>query len=125
MVSDCIFCKIDPTIIVARNTRMLAFKDRHPVTDGHMLIIPEVHRADFFELTHEEVIDLDLLIRKLRDEISNQDASVTGFNIGMNCGKSAGQTVFHCHVHLIPRRAGDCENPTGGVRGVIPSKQRY
>lgn len=124
-MSNCIFCKVDPKIITAQNTTMLAFEDRYPVTEGHTLIIPKIHRVDFFELNQQEVIDLDHLIRNLSEKIRSQDSNVSGFNIGMNCGKSAGQTIFHCHIHLIPRRDGDCANPVGGVRGVIPAKQQY
>jgi diadenosine tetraphosphate (Ap4A) HIT family hydrolase len=124
-MGDCIFCNIDPSLVIAETERMLAFRDTFPVTECHTLIIPKKHKKDAFELGQEETNELFLLIHRLRASILEQDQSVTGFNIGMNCGESAGQTVFHCHVHLIPRRDGDCENPRGGVRGVISSKQRY
>ena len=90
-----------------------------------MLIIPKRHTADYFSLTEAERRDADKLIEVLRKRISEKDSTVTGFNVGMNCGESAGQTIFHCHIHLIPRRKGDVKQPRGGVRGVIPEKQSY
>jgi diadenosine tetraphosphate (Ap4A) HIT family hydrolase len=76
-------------------------------------------------LTTEELLACDQLIRSLKEEINNSDSSVNGFNIGMNAGESAGQTIFHCHIHLIPRRTGDVDNPRGGVRHTIPGKGDY
>lgn len=95
------------------------------MTQGHCLIISRRHRADFFELNEFENSALLKMIRELKVHLLQQDPSIEGFNIGMNCGKAAGQTIFHFHLHLIPRRTGDCENPAGGVRGVIPGKQAY
>lgn len=111
--------------MVVETGHLVAFKDRFPVTNGHILIVPKSHRRDAFDLDGHETAELFPLLNSLRAMIKEQDPTVTGFNIGMNCGESAGQTVFHCHVHLIPRRDGDCENPKGGVRGVIPAKQSY
>jgi diadenosine tetraphosphate (Ap4A) HIT family hydrolase len=91
----------------------------------HSLIIPKRHIQDYFDLTTEELIACDQLIRSLKDEISNSDNSVNGFNIGMNSGETAGQTIFHCHIHLIPRRTGDVDNPRGGVRNIIPGMGNY
>lgn len=90
-----------------------------------MLIIPKRHVTDYFELNEDELKAANKLLHELKVEILDTDPTVTGFNIGMNCGESAGQTVFHCHIHLIPRRKGDVENPKGGIRGVIPDKQKY
>ena len=104
---------------------MLAIKDKYPVTEHHTLIIPLRHTPDYFSLTPEEKNDLDDLIHRLKGTISEADPQVTGFNIGVNCGVSAGQTIMHAHIHLIPRRDGDIPNPRGGVRGVIPEKMDY
>lgn len=102
-----------------------AFHDGNPVTDGHLLIVPLRHTADWLSMTAQEVRDSQTLLRHLAEKIRRHDPSVTGFNIGMNIGESAGQTVFHAHIHLIPRRDGDTENPKGGVRGVIDGKRAY
>lgn len=90
-----------------------------------MLIVPKRHEPDCFELRDEELDACRALLAEARRVVLGKDAAVTGFNIGFNCGRDAGQSVFHCHMHLIPRRRGDVENPKGGVRGVIPSKQSY
>ncbi len=102
-----------------------AVADRHPVAPGHMLIIPRRHVLDWFGLTEQERRDADTLLHRLRARIMATDPTVTGFNIGMNCGAGAGQTIFHAHIHLIPRRKGDCADPRGGVRGVIPGRMGY
>ena len=104
---------------------MIAFKDRYPVTEGHHLIVPKRHRVDFFELTEQEHLDARKLLIEVKEALCSEDPTIEGFNVGMNCGRTAGQTVFHCHIHLIPRRQGDVDDPTGGVRGVIPAKQKY
>jgi diadenosine tetraphosphate (Ap4A) HIT family hydrolase len=122
----CPFCYDNITSeIVDELNSMVVMYDKNPVSKGHLLIIPKRHCLDYFEMTGEEQIDANNLLKKLRDKISGEDNSVTGFNIGMNSGESAGQTIFHCHIHLIPRRDGDTENPRGGVRGVIPGKMNY
>ena len=122
---DCLFCNIPPVRIVLENELAYAVHDGYPVTEMHSLIIPKRHIQDYFDLTTEELIACDQLIRSLKDEISNSDNSVNGFNIGMNSGETAGQTIFHCHIHLIPRRTGDVDNPRGGVRNVIPGMGNY
>lgn len=123
---NCPFCSasIDSKTIERLGT-VVAIKDKHPVTKGHILVLPIRHTPDFFSMTLEEKKDADNLIRILRDKIEKADSTVTGFNIGVNCGKSAGQTITHAHIHLIPRREGDIPNPKGGVRGVIPDKMGY
>ena len=98
--------------------------DGFPVSKGHCLIVPHRVYSDYFESTNEEVIGLQKLVletKKLLDEKFHPD----GFNVGINSGETGGQTVPHVHIHLIPRYKGDMENPRGGVRGVIPSKQKY
>jgi diadenosine tetraphosphate (Ap4A) HIT family hydrolase len=89
------------------------------------LIIPKRHIKDYFDLTKEELIACNNLVRIVKDEIIKKDETVKGFNLGTNIGKVSGQSIMHCHFHLIPRRDGDVENPQGGVRSVIPNKQHY
>jgi diadenosine tetraphosphate (Ap4A) HIT family hydrolase len=81
--------------------------------------------SDYFELKKEEVIELNEILNNQKKELQELDSQITGFNVGVNIGKDAGQSIMHCHIHLIPRRKGDVEDPRGGVRGVIPSKQKY
>ena len=125
MEKDCLFCNIPPVRIILENELAYAVRDGYPVTEMHSLIIPKRHIQDYFDLTTEELIACDQLIRSLKDEISNSDNSVNGFNIGMNSGETAGQTIFHCHIHLIPRRTGDVDNPRGGIRNIIPDMGNY
>ena len=122
---SCLFCEVSNERIVAENDLAYAVRDGFPVTELHTLIIPKRHVEDYFSLTQEELLACDELMRLLKDEIMDADSSVDGFNIGMNSGESAGQTIFHCHIHLIPRRSGDVENPRGGVRHLIPGKGNY
>lgn len=90
-----------------------------------MLVIPRRHTPDFFTMTREEKESAFDLIDHLRSQIQTTDPDVRGFNVGMNCGEVAGQTVMHAHIHLIPRRRGDTPDPSGGVRGVIPGRRKY
>ena len=122
---QCIFCELPQDRIIDQTELSKVFRDAFPVTKLHTLVIPKRHVADYFELTKEEQADIQTLIQKHHELIKLKDMSVTGFNMGINIGASAGQTIFHAHVHLIPRRDGDVSNPQGGVRGVIPKKQRY
>lgn len=124
-ISDCIFCSLTPERIITENDSFSAIKDGFPVTQGHVLIIPKRHVADYFGLSTDELLSMNKLLTQCRDEITTFDPAVEGFNIGMNCGEVAGQTIFHCHVHLIPRRTGDVENPRGGIRHLIPGKGNY
>jgi diadenosine tetraphosphate (Ap4A) HIT family hydrolase len=123
--SECLFCRIAPGRMIAQNDLAYAIRDGFPVTPLHTLVIPKRHVADYFGLEAEELLAIDRLLHQLRAEILVHDPAVTGFNVGMNVGAVAGQTIFHCHVHLIPRRAGDVKNPRGGVRHVIPGKGFY
>ncbi len=111
--------------VLERCGTVVAIADKNPVTEGHVLIVPRRHTADFFSMTEEEKRDAERLIQRLHERIKASDATVTGFNIGVNCGASAGQTIMHAHIHLIPRRDGDATQPRGGVRGVIPARQAY
>jgi len=123
---DCVFCQaeISPRVLAGEE---LAFviEDMFPVAEGHRLVIPRRHVADYFELHQSERNALDRLLLGQRDAAKAEDPSVSGFNVGVNIGEDAGQTVFHVHLHLIPRRHGDTEDPRGGVRGVIPGKRKY
>lgn len=121
----CVFCELPTERIVAENELCVAIRDGFPVTPLHTLVIPKRHVADYFELYQPELNAIHSLLAKQRESIRNKDPSVTGFNVGINAGADAGQTIFHVHVHLIPRRSGDVEQPRGGVRGVIPDKQSY
>ena len=124
--SDCRFCPGNiKNRIVEEWDSVVAFEDGYPVSDGHLLIVPKRHAPDWFLMTERERREADDLIRVLKNRLSESDKTVTGFNVGMNCGASAGQTIFHAHIHLIPRRDGDTPNPTGGVRGVIPDRMCY
>ena len=123
---DCPFCYENiKSEIIERFNSVFAIKDKYPVTEGHILIIPIRHSEDFFSLTTNERRDVEELLLIMKKRILEKDSLITGFNIGANSGKSAGQTVFHAHIHLIPRRDGDTPNPRGGVRGVIPDKMSY
>lgn len=125
-MDDCIFCQLEGTDrIVSRNRLALCIRDGFPVTPLHTLIIPIRHEPDYFLLTPEEQAACNELLHEQRQAIQHQDPTVEGFNIGINVGPAAGQTVFHCHLHLIPRRAGDHPKPRGGIRAVIPSKADY
>ncbi|MEZ0454763.1 HIT family protein [Sphingobacterium thalpophilum] len=109
---------------IAETEHFFLIRDGFPVSPGHTLIISKTLRVDYFELTTDEKADLDNAISLARSLVE-AEFSPDGYNIGMNCGESAGQTVFHFHCHLIPRYIGDMENPRGGVRHVIPSKGSY
>ena len=100
-------------------------RDSYPVTKYHTLIIPHRHVSNFFDLNDNEFKNLSNVLKKQRLSLLDLDKKITGFNVGVNAGTDAGQSIMHCHIHLIPRRKGDIENPRGGVRGVIPSKQKY
>ena len=121
----CPFCKIDPAAVVARYNSVYAIEDTSPVSDNHLLIIPLRHCETYFDLTAQERCDAHILIEQLRLKILNEDPAVDGFNVGINCGETAGQTIFHTHIHLIPRKKNDTPRPRGGVRGVIPHRMNY
>ncbi len=123
--NPCIFCKIRKEELQFENQLAYSSKDSYPVSEFHSLIVPKRHVETYFELTNEEILACNKLILKTKEKILKQDSSVKGFNIGTNAGKVAGQSIMHCHIHLIPRREEDVENPQGGVRSVIPKKQHY
>lgn len=124
-MTGCPFCNISTARFVGELPTCVAVRDLYPVTEHHTLIVPKRHAPTYFDLTDTELSDVHQLTKELRDHLKTEDLAVSGFNIGWNCGKSAGQTVMHAHLHLIPRRDGDSEDPRGGVRGVIPMMQQY
>lgn len=126
MMIECLFCDLQSsTRKLEENALSYLVEDIYPVSSGHTLVIPKRCVADFFDLTSAEVIAITELLKLQREKLIKADSSITGFNIGLNCGESAGQTIFHCHYHLIPRRNNDVVDPTGGIRAVIPGKANY
>lgn len=122
----CIFCDLyrEKKNIIHENELFFSIYDNYPVNKGHVLIIPKRHIESYFELSSHEKRLLDDELCEMKNLIDS-NYTPDGYNIGINIGRTAGQTIFHLHVHLIPRYVGDIENPQGGVRGVIPSKQKY
>ena len=124
-MSDCFFCKcLDEKNYELENEYAIARYDDFPVNKGHLEVITKRHIKDWWETTPEEKIAIFELLDKAK-EIIESKYNPDGYNIGMNLGESAGQTVMHLHVHLIPRYVGDVADPRGGVRGVIPDKKNY
>ena len=121
----CVFCATEDVTIVGERKLAKAIRDRFPVTEGHVLVFPRRHVRSLFDLGRPEINACMELLTEVRNHTSKSDASVSGFNIGVNDGESAGQTVMHCHWHLIPRRDGDAERPRGGVRNVMPGRGPY
>ena len=123
--NPCLFCNIEKSGCAYENELAYASYDSYPVTEHHCLIIPKRHIKDYFDLSNEELLACNDLVQIVKKEIIKKDPSVKGFNLGTNIGKVSGQSILHCHIHLIPRREGDVDNPQGGVRSVIPNKQHY
>ena len=123
--NPCIFCNEKKNNIVDENEHAYASYDPYPVSKKHCLIVPKRHVKNYFDLSEKEILACNQLIKSMKIKIEEKDKSVKGFNIGTNSGKAAGQSIMHCHIHLIPRREGDVENPQGGVRSVIPLKQYH
>jgi ATP adenylyltransferase len=123
--TGCTFCEIPKERVVHETELAYAVRDAFPVTPLHTLVIPKRHVSGYFELGRAELNACHQLLEQEKEMIEQADANVEGFNVGVNDGEVAGQTVFHCHIHLIPRRKGDVEDPTGGVRRVIPGKGVY
>jgi diadenosine tetraphosphate (Ap4A) HIT family hydrolase len=121
----CSFCEMPADSVVEENELAYAVWDTFPVTLLHMLVIPKRHVGGYFELGQPELNACHRLLEQQKEAIEQQDASVEGFNVGINDGEVAGQTIFHSHIHLMPRRRGDVEEPIGGVRNVFPGKGRY
>jgi diadenosine tetraphosphate (Ap4A) HIT family hydrolase len=124
-MEDCIFCNPVDRAVLAENGLAFAIHDKYPVTPNHTLVIPRRHAATFFDISEPERRAVNLILDAIRQKILTADRTVEGFNVGMNCGDAAGQTVMHCHVHLIPRRKADVSDLRGDVRGIIPGKAAY
>lgn len=122
--STCPFCTLPDERIVESDERVLVVRDGFPVSRGHTLIIPRRHVASFFEVTLEERVALFEQLENAKIAL-DKEFSPDGFNVGINDGQAAGQTVMHLHIHLIPRYIGDRSDPRGGVRWVIPEKADY
>jgi diadenosine tetraphosphate (Ap4A) HIT family hydrolase len=121
----CPFCETTDLVILERNDYLYAIRDKFPVTELHTLLIPFRHVESYFDLDNTEIDAFNKLLLSQKKSLLEQDKNISGFNVGFNSGEDAGQTVMHCHIHLIPRRHGDMENPRGGVRGVIPERRDY
>ena len=125
MISEnCPFCSNVEKIQLSNNSAICIF-DKYPVTKYHCLIIPRRHEASFFNLDDKEQQDCIALINQGKSQLCSMDETITGFNFGVNDGIDAGQTILHCHIHLIPRRKNDIKEPQGGVRNIIPGKGKY
>ena len=122
--NDCPFCRLPAGRVLEENGHAVAIADAFPVSPGHTLVIPKRHGAGFFELTVDEVLAVYGLLGRMKARL-DRDLKPAGYNIGINIGEAAGQTVGHLHVHLIPRYCGDVAEPRGGVRNVIPGKGPY
>ena len=120
----CPFCNPLVDDIVVRNDLCYARWDRFPVSKGHILVMPYRHTPDFFSLSAEERVALIELVVACKEMIE-ENFTPSGYNIGFNIGSAAGQTVMHCHCHVIPRYPGDVISPRGGVRGVVPGRREY
>lgn len=125
MNNNCPFCNLSKNVeIICESDTCVAFYDKYPVSPGHALIIPKRHVASYFDLTDQEREAMNQMLQYVKKKVDERFRP-DGYNIGINVNKTAGQSVFHVHMHLIPRYAGDVEDPKGGVRGVIPNKQKY
>lgn len=121
----CPFCSISNDIkIIYETTNTLSFYDIYPVSNGHTLIIPKQHIENYFTIEEKLQMELWQSVNKVKKILDNL-YKPQGYNTGINIGKAAGQSIFHTHIHLIPRYQNDCQNPLGGVRGVIAEKQKY
>ena len=124
-MSDCPFCsRIEDGEVIEQSTLAVAFSDAFPISPGHTLVVSRRHEADFFELTDMEQAALWVVALRARERIM-ADHAPTGFNVAINVGADAGQAVDHAHLHIVPRYAGDVDDPRGGVRWVIPEHARY
>lgn len=120
----CPFCALPPERIMHRTEHLVAIRDAFPVTPGHTLLIPRRHVVSLFSVTVLEWVELGQLLAEVRAALWGE-FQPDGFNLGVNDGVAAGQTVMHLHVHLIPRYGGDQPDPRGGVRWIVPGKAKY
>lgn len=125
--NNCVFCEIlsGSRTLVAENEHAAAFLDGIPVMEGHTLVVSKRHVPDFFEMTSEEVEACYAIAQEVQESLKTEDPTIADFNIGVNSGPTAGQTIPHTHIHLFPRRKGDVENPRGGVRRMFPWPDPY
>ena len=127
-LSKCIFCRIihdkNQSELIGKFKYCYAIKDNNPVSKGHSLIIPYEHIEDWFTAREEVCLDMMEALYQVKVGL-DAEYQPDGYNIGINCGVTAGQSIMHLHMHLIPRYEGDMSDPKGGVRGVIPFKQKY
>ena len=123
----CLLCELpaEKFEVLDENELCLTLHDSYPVSEGHCLIVPKRHVINYFDMNPSEIDAAHRLMHRSRERLQEKDPSISGFNIGTNVGKSAGQSVFHAHIHLIPRRDGDQEDPQGGVRKIFPEKAKY
>ena len=124
-MSNCVFCNLPHDIIVNEYKYLYIIRDLYPVTNLNSLVIPKRHIVSYFECNKDEYDKIPLVLHTQKTELILTDETITGFNIGMNIGEDSGQIIFHFHIHIIPRRKGDFDNPKGGIRGVVPDKQKY
>ena len=122
-MSNCIFCNVSPKRIVHEYKHFYVIRDAFPVTPLHSLIITKRHVVSYFQCSKAELEEIPMILDTQKTELKYLDNKITGYNIGMNIGEDAGQSIFHCHIHIIPRREDDTPDPRGGIRGVIPEKQ--
>lgn len=123
-VTPCPFCDVPTDGIVAHAAHWYAIRDRFPVSPGHSLVIPRVHIATYFDASPHLRAELWDAVSSVKQQL-DEELQPDGYNVGFNAGVAAGQTVMHLHIHVIPRFAGDMDDPRGGVRHVIPSKGNY
>jgi diadenosine tetraphosphate (Ap4A) HIT family hydrolase len=121
---SCPFCQVEPARLVSACEAAIAIKDSYPITEGHTLVLPRSHVKSIFDLSSLEQGALWAFVAEIRLSLARK-MSVDAFNIGINDGTAAGQTIEHAHIHLIPRRKGDVIDPRGGIRHIIPTKARY
>ena len=124
-MSKCNFCDLPSNRIIYEYKNFYVIRDAYPVTPLHSLIITKRHVVSYFQCNKDELAEIPIILDTQKTELKLLDNNISGFNIGMNIGEDAGQTIFHCHIHIIPRRNGDAQNPKGGIRGVIPGKRSY
>jgi len=124
-MNNCIFCNLPEDRIIHEYKSFYIVRDLYPVTKLHSLMITKRHIPSYFQCNSEEINEIPIILNTQREELMLEDNKITGFNIGMNIGEDAGQTIFHFHIHIIPRRNGDLKNPKGGIRGVIPNNRIY
>ena len=124
MLPPCPFCSLPHDRVISESSTTLTFRDCFPVSPGHTLIIPKRHVATFFDASRDELADITDALLRARESL-DAELAPAGYNIGVNCGIAAGQTVMHLHVHLIPRYTGDVADPRGGIRHCIPGRGLY